>query len=489
MGVVTILLGGLIGSLYGEKGVIDLREGKVAREYVATLGGRPTGERVPLGFALRLEDFEIERHDPDYRLYAYTKAGAGYRTTASLSLADLSEWRSLPEAGVEVRAVRVFPDFHVHHRLREVPQGTPALRIALPAEDGGHAHDIVLLAGKPERDAAPLWDGGPVVRLVQDRPSDDELAQRADRRSTGHTVRFSLGEGSVGGELAVELGDEVTIADGRFQLRVLEYLPDFTYDVESGTATSRSDQPANPALRVEVRSQGETTGHSRWLFARMPDYGETHGAPSDELKLVYVHESGREPLQRELLVVASTLEVLSLERGVVTDSATFGDGEPYLPGVPGAELELLGSAVEEPVPDSASDDWNNPVVQLELRRDGALHESWLSAQSGEPAWLDEGVNALVFQRKADDVRDYKSRLTVVADGQEMLTKTIEVNDPLVWNGYHFYQANYREEDPTYSGLQVVRDPGYAVVFAGFVMISLGLIYVYYMRQRLLRRRA
>lgn len=40
------------------------------------------------------------------------------------------------------------------------------------------------------------------------------------------------------------------------------------------------------------------------------------------------------------------------------------------------------------------------------------------------------------------VKSYNSTLTVVEDGQEALTKTITVNDPLVYKGIWFYQSSY-----------------------------------------------
>jgi cytochrome c biogenesis protein len=60
-----------------------------------------------------------------------------------------------------------------------------------------------------------------------------------------------------------------------------------------------------------------------------------------------------------------------------------------------------------------------------------------------------------FRIRADDfaietgeqgrVRDYKSKLTVIENGKEVLTKVVRVNHPLVYKGIGFYQASYGEE--------------------------------------------
>ncbi|RJO64847.1 MAG: cytochrome c biogenesis protein ResB [Myxococcales bacterium] len=51
-----------------------------------------------------------------------------------------------------------------------------------------------------------------------------------------------------------------------------------------------------------------------------------------------------------------------------------------------------------------------------------------------------------FQRFSGGmVKDYVSNLTVVDGGQEMLKKRIEVNDPLSYGGFNFYQSSYVEQ--------------------------------------------
>ncbi len=39
-------------------------------------------------------------------------------------------------------------------------------------------------------------------------------------------------------------------------------------------------------------------------------------------------------------------------------------------------------------------------------------------------------------------KDYKSTLVIIEDGKEVAKKTIEVNSPLIHNGYYFYQSSY-----------------------------------------------
>ena len=49
---------------------------------------------------------------------------------------------------------------------------------------------------------------------------------------------------------------------------------------------------------------------------------------------------------------------------------------------------------------------------------------------------------VTFYEKTRMPKDYKSTLTVIEDGKEVLTKIIEVNDPLIYKGIFFYQSSY-----------------------------------------------
>ncbi|MCK4591649.1 MAG: cytochrome c biogenesis protein ResB [Candidatus Latescibacteria bacterium] len=75
------------------------------------------------------------------------------------------------------------------------------------------------------------------------------------------------------------------------------------------------------------------------------------------------------------------------------------------------------------------------------------------------------------------IKDYKSKLKVIDRGQIAAVKTVEVNDPLRYGGYTFYQHGYDDNNSRYTVLQVVKDPGVPSVYAGFILLMVGLIFV------------
>lgn len=67
-----------------------------------------------------------------------------------------------------------------------------------------------------------------------------------------------------------------------------------------------------------------------------------------------------------------------------------------------------------------------------------------------------------FSIEYDDkgrVKDYKSKLTVFESKKKILTKTIEVNDPLIYKGVKFYQSSYG----TYPGLIIYQGKNKKVI--------------------------
>lgn len=73
------------------------------------------------------------------------------------------------------------------------------------------------------------------------------------------------------------------------------------------------------------------------------------------------------------------------------------------------------------------------------------------------------------------IKDYKSILEVVNNGKIVKQKTIEVNKPLFYGGYHFYQNTFTfDQHGPVSGIQVAASTGVWTVFFGYGVIFAGL---------------
>jgi hypothetical protein len=78
------------------------------------------------------------------------------------------------------------------------------------------------------------------------------------------------------------------------------------------------------------------------------------------------------------------------------------------------------------------------------------------------------------------IKSFKSTIEIVDGDAVVKSKTIEVNSPASYKGYTFYQSGYNPNDLSYTSLQVVKDPGVPVVYAGFSLMIVGLFIVFYL---------
>jgi hypothetical protein len=161
------------------------------------------------------------------------------------------------------------------------------------------------------------------------------------------------------------------------------------------------------------------------------------------------------------------------------------EGERHL--LPGGDSFRIRKLVPDIASPGAAGDLVNPAAVLELTVDGVARQvgPMLAARQDH---VRTRRGALVFERREDEVKAFQSHVTAAA-GSTVQKATVSVNDPFTFGGWTFYQVNYDPRDPTYSGLEAVRDPGVSWVFLGFGLISLGVFYMFYVETRLKKARA
>lgn len=177
-----------------------------------------------------------------------------------------------------------------------------------------------------------------------------------------------------------------------------------------------------------------------------------------------------------------------------------------------------------------SDEVRNPVVHVSLLEAAGAGSglAWLTRLVGRPglapaaltpndAWVFLGeetriatphgplrvayaqrVIPLDFEIRLDDFIEerypgsaipasYESHVTVQPDSGAEFSARIYMNHPLKYGGYTFFQASFqRLSAGETSILSVSRDPGQAVSFAGYCIVVLGLLLIFFCKP-LLRR--
>jgi hypothetical protein len=78
------------------------------------------------------------------------------------------------------------------------------------------------------------------------------------------------------------------------------------------------------------------------------------------------------------------------------------------------------------------------------------------------------------------VKDFLSDVEVVKDNKVVMLKNIEVNKPLHYGGYLFYQQGY-DRDARYTVLGVTSDKGLGIVFLGYLLLCAGVFWHFWLR--------
>jgi hypothetical protein len=155
------------------------------------------------------------------------------------------------------------------------------------------------------------------------------------------------------------------------------------------------------------------------------------------------------------------------ERAHVLRTTLFGSDKIH-----GGYLQIFEGAQENKV---IADDGETVIGNLPFAI--ALKDFWIDyyMTDGEPS----------------GIMDYKSELVVMTNGVAAKHKIIELNKPLHYGGYDFCQFDFDREDGTYTVLSVASDSGLLLVYAGYALLCLGVLWQCWLRHipRYLRSKA
>ncbi len=422
IGTVVVCTGGLLSSLFADKGRIDLVVGQQTDRFVRRDPGLfrpPVGQ---LGFALRLDAFEVESYEKAYNLRIF-----GRNETAMARLAEAQrQFAAGNMQGDEFMRIRseAFP-FVASLQAPRVPwedvqkqRAAGQEAVALPAAgamarlgDGWRVEVVQSGVRAPAAaPAAPVQTAKPAA--AGEKP---DIVYRFTAPAR-HTLSIDKGP-----EVAVRPNDRVTLPDGR-RIQVGSFLPHFNFDLQQRKAINLSDRPENPALQIQLLPEHDNTPlFAGWLFANYP--GFAMGGANDE-----AHGGAHG-----------------------AEAATARGPQAF------ARVRVLKDGAEVMAP-----------------RDVLA--------GGDAVPIADGRYRLILQEEEDRIRQFFSTLSVIEDGKPVVDKErVWVNNPLWYGGFALYQANYDPRNPRYSGIEVVSDPGLPVVYAGLALLVFGVLHVFYLR--------
>jgi hypothetical protein len=544
LGIITLLIGSLIGRIWGTEGTITLFKGE------------PTANR------LLVDQHQLRVHDVDGIVKGYPAEFLHHPPTPQHPR-DLGRLAS----GARLQIIDYAPA--IEGKLNPKPLtdgGAPALHFTISTAMMNQRLDSWLLANDPQhgnfsmglanielkRGGAPdLGKGDSPNRpagaiestsmskseeeieleesiFAFSKAPENQIGRAAKGGSTGAKVGLeppsrsggrnkgrvliSLGGKENSFDVAENLGRDVQINGTPFTLKIDNYWPDFR--IQDGKPSSVTDQPNNPAVLVTIRGKGVPATETRQNpHGTGPEFNATGGAPA-------MPPAGADTLNHLTLFIADdgaiTYELASRKNG--KSSGKIDMNKPLPMGWADWQLvvdkampragqwmdfaPVASTAVTENLPDG---------VRIRIQQNGEKFEQWVPAgwQITVPTSPEEtqigygwkivplpiGLELLDFDVKRNEGSDspagFKSTLRVVtADGQAA-TGSCWMNNPFsypgawwrTWTGltYKISQASWNPENLGQSTVQILRDPGWLLKWIGSLLVVIGVFMMFYLQ--------
>jgi hypothetical protein len=544
LGIITLLIGSLIGRIWGIEGTITLFKGEP-----------PTNR-------LLVNERQLRVHDVDGIVKGYP-AEFLHHPPSPQHPRDLG----LLASGARLSIVDYAPAIEGKLNPRPLNDGgAPALHFTIATAMMNQHLDGWLLADDPQngnfsmglanielkRGTAPTStssngrDGSPSSPPSESEasPRDQEIDleesifafSKAPEEQIGHVrkggstgakvrleqpqngnkgrVLVSLGEKEAGFDVAENLRRVVAIAGTPFTLTIDDYWADFR--IENGKPNSLSDQPNNPAVLVTLRgkaipaSAAEPNSHGS-----AKDLTTTGGTPA-------MPASG-EGTPNHLTLFMADDGVISYELTSRTNGKSSGKIELNKPLPTGwADWQLT---IDKTMPHALSSMDFNPTnsetapatadlpdgVRLRIQQNGETFERWapagwqitiptppsatMIAYGWKTVSLPIGLELLDFEVKRNEGSDspagFKSTLRIVTADGETATGSCWMNHPFsypgnwwhTWTGLTFKisQASWNPENLGQSTVQILRDPGWLLKWIGSLLVVIGVFMMFYLQ--------
>ncbi|MEQ1723557.1 MAG: cytochrome c biogenesis protein ResB, partial [Pseudobdellovibrio sp.] len=216
---------------------------------------------------------------------------------------------------------------------------------------------------------------------------------------------------------------------------------------------------------------------------------EIYLAPLDDQKLKYTifYKDAKRPKN------SGTIKI-----GEVVTTGWMGLELRLLDYLPRAQDEYEVLTAERPTPMTTS--------AIKIKHKGV--EKWLALNDivklfgNQSAYLmsyqnrridlgfDLKLNKFEVQRYQGTMRamEYASQVEAVNNSNALsIQQTISMNEPLKFMGYTIYQASFQEDEqtgkPVASVFSINQDPGRPIKYAGSLIFSLGIVWLFYQRRK------
>lgn len=526
-GVLIVLMGGLADILAAKEGYMHLKDGQPHEREASKIHDQKNRVYNKLPFRIYLERFAteyyhellVERIDWTRRHDGKPWSGTnGGHMGRPLSVRATFPIRAGVERLYEGKQIRVKvheykPRVFVRTVIEETGDGkvNPAVKLALYNDPKGGKNFFIhgntqpwLFASEEDRSSLDMYgcrfeyvwaeNAGHYQRLLEQAPNPDNGTLVL--RTNGDTVREPV---VLGQKRKITVGGRTVEVAFHSIRSALEEMKNVNLD-------RRKQTSEEPVLHLRVNGQPLPVPRDDSAFTR--DFNLLEGV---EFRFDWPN-----PKDAGVRAIFRVIEGKGLPQALVqVDDAGKALAQPMRRSVPVALVGLKGGylAVEERVHSARESRAVEEVTDEEFLREGGgqkdhLLAAWANVEISGP-WGNIKTELTPYDRpifygpagerpvyvfslvKTQQQRDWFSVLNVLNDqGKKMDSHAVQVNSPLRYGGYRFFQATAATDRDGLgvSGISVTRNPGVTFMYVGYTVLTIGVCWIFFVKPIIDRRR-
>ncbi|MBM4065021.1 MAG: cytochrome c biogenesis protein ResB [Planctomycetes bacterium] len=476
LSLVLILIGGVVKFQMGVKGGVNVYEGKSVNYFLTQKidrKGKLDYVKKDLPFSIALDDFILEKNEPKFQLVSYVKN----KDRQKVLEIKLGKKQKVPGSDYKVTIKDYVPDAELKQEPVNVSDkpDNPAIFVKFFGSEKVAAEGWLLAN---ERNS--YEDKKQNLRIeylwLSSQQELDKVVNSAETANPQLSVALS-------GQMQnypLELNKVFRLEGTDYTIKMLQYVYNY------GDRRPLGEQPTdNPAVQVEIK--GPEGDETRWVFEKFPDWNKMHPAKYKSLNITCSGIAGtymakntvriyQTPEGKQMIVCIKDKRIAEIKpweldnRYTIPDTGNQVEVSEYFPS-----FDFKREVIKK------SDEVKMPAIFAEVEGPAGKVEDWIFSSNQYATWYTDNNFALVYESTGESISHYTSMLRIVENGQTVVEKTIRVNDPLEYKGYVIYQSSYDPEAGSFSGLQIVKDPGIPIAYSGFGAICVGVVFIFYIK--------
>lgn len=442
-----------------------------------------------LDFTLKLDKFESEKFEPDYRVQIWKKQEGNKPQIITTVRASTTEEQNIHGTEISFKVLEYFPD-HFWDYEGAVPNEQmkpkdPILIAKIKTENG--EENVQLRSNYDGYNMINDPYGSSNVEFTWEIKPEHENLINGKQKAIKHKLNLLGDKGEVA-EFNIKEGGNYPVPNASYSLHFKRFYGHLLFDEDEGKYFDGPDTNANPAVEIQLRgADGPITFYL---------YSNFHGHESPALMQAktltgldfhYSFNTGN-----RLLVVGKENSIYHINSDTIQKEG-LEIGYPYLfDGRLDAYFQVThifpDAEQVKSVPKKKSDKAVNPIALVEVvQPEKEPVQKYLYPPRGNKEALlmiEESPYFLALaSTREQETKYWKSHLSVLdTSGNVLKGGVVQVNQPLQYAGYRFYQTDFDPKRPDYSGIGVSREPGLYIIYLGFYLLVAGVFMMFYVRK-------